>query len=380
MESRARIGMLVGRFHPYEGGAEIQCKRLSQELIAQNLTVFVLTPKLPRLPDNELIDGLPVYRIGLSWPGKLGSLAYFLSGFLWLIKNRATYDILHAHIISAPALLASLAGAIIGKPTIVKVAGSRATGDIALSSLTWHGRLKLGIVRKLARSVVCPSQEIRDELIAYGFPASKIRVIPNGVPTDVFYPVSHEVKMHVRTQLGLPLNATIVLYAGRLESGKGIELLINAWRELKSIEPSRNSILVILGKGTQLPELKQKASGCPSVRFPGWVNSTVHYLQASDVFVLPSLGEGMSNALAEAMASGLSCIASNIGGTRDLINDDSCGILYSSDNPTGLVDALKSAISKPASAGMAARKRIEEYFALSTIARHYDNLYRDIRK
>ena len=140
-------------------------------------------------------------------------------------------------------------------------------------------------------------------------------------------------KDELRRQLGLPLDTLIVLYAGRLSERKGLNLLYSAWPGLASDGPK----LLLLGRRPALDGLPE----FPFVLVHEWAENVSDYYRASDVFVLPSLAEGMSNALLEAMASGLPVIATRVGAAEEVIKDGVTGLLVEPGNASQLTEALR---------------------------------------
>ena len=381
MEKPIGIGMLTARFYPVQGGAEIQCRRLSKELKTSGHNITILTQKLPKTPDFELIDNIPVYRLGLPLLNGFGSFFYFISSLKTIIKKFNDFDVLHAHIASTPAIIAALFSKYFKKPSIVKFAGSRNTGDIAVSLRTVHGRLKLNFIKNNASAFVCPSNEVAQELVKYGFKKEKIHTIANGTETDSFAPATVNDKNSLKHLFGMPLEAKIVVYSGRLEKGKGIETLIDAWKEIEASDIKPQAQLAIFGSGRLASELQERASGLRNVKFYGWVDNTADYLKASDIFVLPSTGEGMPNSLMEAMSCGIGCVSTNIGGVRELITHNANGLLFEPGNHKALFECIRLLLSDhtlSSELGSAARKTILNNYTMSKIADQYIQLYRTV--
>jgi glycosyltransferase involved in cell wall biosynthesis len=118
------------------------------------------------------------------------------------------------------------------------------------------------------------------------------------------------------------------------------------------------------------------------VQFVGAVADPADHLRAADLFALPSVAEGMSNSLLEAMATGLTCVASGIGGNTDLIRDGHTGRLVADATPAAWSEALIGLIEDPATArrmAAQARARIEAEFALPKVVDRYLEIYRLIR-
>jgi glycosyltransferase involved in cell wall biosynthesis len=115
------------------------------------------------------------------------------------------------------------------------------------------------------------------------------------------------------------------------------------------------------------------------VHFLGEVPDPAEHLRAADAFVLPSVAEGMSNSLLEAMATGLTCLASDIGGNTDLIEHGRTGLLLPPDKSTAWVALLRQVVEKGQLVrplGQAARQRVEHDFALPAVVDRYLALYR----
>jgi len=377
MVNTPAVAMLIGRFYPVVGGAEVQCLRLSKELIRTETHAFILTPLLSGTPRYEIHETVPVYRVGLALPGFLGSLSYLISGLFWIVRNKNTFTAIHAHLASSTAVLAAVASLLTGKPALVKFACSREGGDIATSSATWYGRLKLRFLKHYIKAFVCPTYEIKSEMVNYGFQGSKITVIPNGIDTNEFKPPSAQERLEARKKLSINSNAFVVIFAGRLEPAKGVEYLIDAWKT----NSTPDAVLLLIGKGYLESGLRQRAASNKSIRFEGWAADIKAYFAAADVFVLPSLAEGMPNALIEAMACGLACIGTTIGGTTDLIENGKTGILV----PQGNSGALAAALNKmhkqadfAAQLGLSASAFTIQHLSIKFIAQQYELFYRSL--
>lgn len=375
MERRFRAVMLISRFYPQQGGAEIQCLRLSQELAGNNNEILILTQLLPGLQREEKLNGLRVIRLGLPFTNRFGSLAYVLHGFFWLLAHSSEFDILHAHLASSPAVLAGLASFFMSKPMLLKLGGSRKTGDVSTSSSTVFGRAKLRFLAGRFRSIVCPSRELAEEAVKAGFREESVSVIPNGVAASEFRPAGAEEKRALRAKLGLPQDTAIYIFTGRFERGKGLEILVKAWRSLPP-KGGEKRCLLLLGSGSIETELKDSAGNLDSIRFEGWRENTQEYLRASDVFILPSSGEGLSNALLEAMSSGLPCITTRIGGSSELIEHGANGFLINPGSEADILNALSLLNLKDAARlGEKARATIETGYSIPEIASKYLKLY-----
>ncbi|MBN1823326.1 MAG: glycosyltransferase family 4 protein [Endomicrobiales bacterium] len=372
-----RTVMLTSRYYPVEGGAEKQCRRMSGELVKKGKKVVILTQKVKNALRHEKTGGVEVFRLGIALNNRIGSLVYFISGLSWLARRLREFDVVHAHVATVAGVIAAVCTMVFRKPSVLKVAGSRNTGDVAIAKRSWHGRMKLSFLAKNITFFVCPSAEVAEELKKTGVEESRIGIIPNGIDNAEFYPLSKEEKGRMRAKLGLPEKSRIFLYAGRLEKGKGIEDLIVAWGRLEQEKGTDGKDLVVIGDGRLMEKTKLLASGLKNVIFTGWKTETKEYLQSGDSFILPSYGEGMPNSLIEAMACGLVCIASDIGGISEMISDGENGLLVRPGDSDGLYGAIcrvlelgdENEISKNA------RKHTVTNLGIGLVADRYIGLY-----
>lgn len=371
---KLKICMLIARFYPITGGTELQAQRLSETLINSGHEVFVLTARLNGLKKYEVFNGLPIYRTyALGW-GFISSIFFCISSFIFLLRNSEKYDIIHLHLASSHVFPAILIKKLLGKKIILKFGGARKTGDIGTSLQKPFGKLKLKIIKKYFDVFVVPSNEIYKELTVFGFPTMKIVKISNGVNTDYFNQVTETDKLNLRKNLNLPEKGLIAIYTGRLEKGKGIEFLIERWMTVKNID------LLILGSGLLENELKKPDIG-KNVRFLGFKDNIKEYLQASDIFILPSFGEGLSNALLEAMSCGLVVIANKIPANEEIITNNLNGIIIDildRKELATIIDTLVKNKSLFDKLGNNARAIVKNHFSITCITNLYITLYKKI--
>ena len=193
------------------------------------------------------------------------------------------------------------------------------------------------------------SKEITDFLIESGVPIEKIIQIPTGVDSRVFRPLkSIEDKISLRVKLGLPTNKKMFLFVGRLVEGKGIDTLLEAW---KLFEKTNNDCMLVIVGDVNKNKGKISNSSKPwvksiddrkikNIEFLGFRNDINKLMQASDIFIFPSLSEGLPNVVIEAMMSGLPIIASDIPGNSDLVSNNLNGILVPVKNAKAFSEAM----------------------------------------
>ncbi len=235
-------------------------------------------------------------------------------------------------------------------------------------------------MRRLIRNVdafLVISQEIDDELAALNIPPGKRVFLPNGVDAVRYCPVSEEAKQKLRDRLSLPQQSIVVVYAGRLVPEKHVDHLLEIWNEIRMKFPTAH--LLIVGGGEEQNRLeKMRVDG---VRFTGPVQDAVSYLQASDLFALPSSTEGLSNSMLEAMSCGLPVLATTVGGAPDVLEHQLSGWLIPPEDVNALKISLETLLGEKAlrfSLGSRARQRILSGFSLDSVARRLAGLYQQL--
>lgn len=242
-------------------------------------------------------------------------------------------------------------------------------------------------VRKLYKPFVshyiAVSQDLNDYLDrSIGIPATRRSLIANGVDTDIFSPANNT----PRAVPGCPFQPGLHWLfgtVGRLQTVKNQPFLARAFVRLLKEHPEAASRmrLIIIGEGPLRMEIEQILRDGNATQYawlPGARNDIPDILRMLDCFVLPSQAEGTSCTLQEAMASGLPCIATAVGGTPKLINDGKNGCLISADDDQSLADSLWELHSHPDFArkfGLASRQTALKSFAISTMASDYSRLF-----
>ena len=372
--------MIVGQFWPIIGGSENQCRRLAAELGRQGVEVEVWTRRIERsAAKEEIVDGVRVLRLGPAGPffglrvRRLERYVFALQLGARLLRHARRFDVLHVHQILYPAVWASVAARLAGRPCLARVACSGTYSDFRwLRSLFG---LPLRIVRACLARFVVMDRMGREECLAAGVRPDRIVEIPNGVPMPPSAP---------RRAEGGTLE---VVSVSALRRQKRIERLLRAWA--LAGEPGR---LRVVGDGTERRYLEEETQALrlARVEFTGAMSDPFPLLQASDVFVSSSEAEGMSNALLEAMAAGCACVVTAVGGNVDSLGGDGApigpggfvrapaGLLVASGDVDGLAAALRALADSPTlrvELGNAAYERCREHYGLDSVAATYRRLY-----
>jgi glycosyltransferase involved in cell wall biosynthesis len=378
-----RVLMVIRYFYPWAGGAERQAQQLAKKLIEKGIKVTIVTGWWFRgTPRKEIIDMVPVFRNFTCWGmfgfkglRKFGAYIYMLSLFVYLIRHRWEYDILHVHLTNYHTFISIIAARLLGKRILIKVGNTGEWGIKAMKE--GRGQGVWGMERMFANlhdsdCLVAVNPAITEELVAEGFAASKIVEIPNGIEVDAF---------EGKADYKLGSEGTLI-FAGRLHPQKGVDVLLRALHKVCQAWPEMNWRLQVLGKGelhSQLDALAHNLGIAEITYFCGQVNNVEEYLACSDIFVLPSRAEGISNALLEAMACGLPCIATRIDGNRHVLTNAYNGLLVAPDD----ADELAQAIIRLGQdrmlrerLGQHARQTIIANYALDSVADRYVALYK----
>jgi len=230
----------------------------------------------------------------------------------------------------------------------------------------------------LARSVIFNDREAVPFAIRHeGVRPDQVVYIPNGVPiTPARRPAAD-----VRRELQTAPEATVIATVARLHPSKGQQYLLRAFRLVRDHYPG--AVLWMIGDGECRAALEREANElgiAESVRFAGTRRDVRDILDAVDLFALPSLWEGMPNALMEAMAAGRPVVASNTDAIGELVIHGETGWLVRPGDAEDLARCMIDILADPgraASIGQAGLRHVREHFSLERMADAYAVLYRD---
>jgi glycosyltransferase involved in cell wall biosynthesis len=245
------------------------------------------------------------------------------------------------------------------------------------------------VLRRAAYAMADSLFTVTQELRAYHarqawLPAGRFGVLPNGVDTSRFAPRPDE-RAELRRRLGVGSASLVLGAAGRMVSIKDHATLLRASEVL--VDRGIPVQVLLAGSGPELNmhqefvARSQRLSG--RVIFLGSVAEMEDVLNAMDVFVLPSLSEGMSNTLLEAMASGLPVVAAHVGGNPELVEPGQSGLLFAPGVVADLVDQLDKLsrdVELRRALGNAARRRVIRDFSLARMVGRYRDVYIDLAR
>lgn len=373
MKSKRVLFISVG-YPPIDiGGAERQCKLQAEYLSQLGNRVSVVTQKVGFCFSIEMISGIKVYRIPRPRKKILGTLVYSINLGIFLFLKAWSTDVFHVHLANLQAEVAVLIGKITGTPVHVKLAAGGSVGEISRFRNVPFLKSRFGITR--AESVQAISTEIANELVRLPVAKEKIVTIPNGVSIPQRRAIE-AIRTLKREEERVSEDCTVFLFLGRISSYKGIEILIEAWKDRMQVS---NSKLFIVGPIAIDSPLNLMVEDSSIIVKPGTLRPE-DYLAMTDVFVLPSLGEGMSNSLLEAMSFGKAVIVTRVGAAEELIENNYSGLLVDPANVSQLKTALNTFLSDSIlrkECGENAQKKCQEY-AITNVASAIDIRYQQL--
>jgi len=232
---------------------------------------------------------------------------------------------------------------------------------------------------------ICVSLDLQNWLVNFiGIPSDKITQIYNGVDSNKFIPSSE--KGLLTKEAGFKGDVIVIGAVGRMEEVKGHQYFVDAFIELLNSHPDliEKVRLVILGDGQHRQKCLHalnEAGYSDYAWLPGSVNNVYELLPEFDVFVLPSLAEGISNTILEAMSCGLPVIATDVGGNPELIKVSETGILVPPSSVASLTEVMAryaTDITLREKHGSAARKEIEKKYSMNAMVKQYLAVYQTV--
>lgn len=339
------------------GGAEVHVLTLAEKLRQRGHDVLVVCPRgrpfVAELVARELPARTP-RTLGKLDPVMLARLSY------WLRRDRR--EVIHTHL-STASLIGSLAAYLAGVPAVATV----------------HG-LNTRTCFKLAHGIIAVSNAVKQHLVVQGMAGDNIAVIHNGVDLELLSRPYHRAAL--RAQWGVPAEAPLLVTVGRLAPEKGHRDLLQALRLLVGKPEWQELQLLMVGAGVLQGQLRAEAEQlglAGRVIFAGFQRDVAPFLQAADIFVLPSLREGLSLSALEAMALTKPVVACRVGGTPEVVEEGKTGLLISPASPTELADALDRLLRDPELAvqmGEAGAQRVRKSFDLEQTVSKIEGIYR----
>lgn len=252
--------------------------------------------------------------------------------------------------------------------------------DFSLLRMHLYRRIDLVVLRRFPR-IVAVSDSLRRELIAAGLSPDRICVIPNAIDVARFAEGAGDRAAEWRRRVAEP-RAPVIVTVGRLYPQKGLEYFVESAAQIHHVVPQAR--FWVAGEGIQRGQLEAQIQGLGLegvVTLLGQQHDIAAIMAASDVFVMPSLGEGLSNVLLEAMALGRPVVATRVGGTPEIVRDGETGWLVPPRRPEALATAVMKILKNPdlgARIGAWGRDLVASRFGATHVAAQMAELFRQV--
>jgi glycosyltransferase involved in cell wall biosynthesis len=236
-------------------------------------------------------------------------------------------------------------------------------------------RVRVRLFLRRAARVAALWPGAADQLVRdLGVPGSKIVVIPNGRPSAQFPVVTDARRAQARRTMDVPDGAPVALVLGSLSPEKGVDIAIEALSRLPDLR------LLVVGDGREARALEARAAMVAPGRcfFRGATSVPAIALAAADVVVLPSRSEGLPGVAIEAGMCGLPVVATDVGGTREVVVSGHTGVLVPPEDPEALARGIQRCLDAGSELGENGRLRSLERFDMQVVAGQWSALIADV--
>ena len=341
------------------GGMNVYVLQLTREFARKGIEVDVFTryhdpddPKIVELEDGARVIHLKAGSYEAAKEDLFDYIPEFLSELYSFQKTEGTtYDLVHSHywLSGRVGMTLSRTWNVPHVATFHTLAQTKLRARVGEREPARRSKVESLVMRDADAIIVSTEEEKQDAVRLYDAHPQKIKVIPAGVNLDTFKPVNQSI---ARQRVGIH-EKQVILYVGRIEPLKGIDVLLEAAALLDRSDDIR--VLIVggsLGNDAELGRLKALTTelGIESmVTFTGAIkqNKLPDYYSAADVFVLPSHSESFGLAALEAMACGAPVVVSRVGGLKTFIDNGETGYLVPWRCPEPFVQRLEMLLANP---------------------------------
>lgn len=394
MRHKLTVMMLTWEYPPrIIGGISPHVYYLSKNLAKSGAKVYVITCDFPGAPRHEVVDGVEVFRID-SYKNPSPDFAtwvYLMNVNMQkeaaaLVKNLdGRVDIFHAH--DWLVATASIGLKHVFRRPLIATIHSTEIGrrnGIHFDYERMIHETEAWLTYEAWKVVCCSNYMVSHVQWAFGLPADKLVMIPNGVDVGPYTKVESEDLSSFRSKFALP-DEKIVLFVGRLVYEKGVHILVNA---IPKVLEKINAKFVIVGNGymkEQLSNIINHKDLTQKVIFTGFVDDeTLKKLQkCADVSVVPSLFEPFGIVALEAIAAKSPIIVSDTGGLSEIVEHDITGVKVYPDNPDSLAWGITRVLTNESYARLLkenAYKKVREKYNWNLIAQQTKAVYETVLK
>ncbi|PER96998.1 glycosyltransferase family 4 protein [Bacillus cereus] len=371
------ILMVSHDYFPNIGGVAVYVHEMSKALSQMGHKVTILTKYRSENFEikEEYFADLKIIRVPISRVKKLDDLQYIfrMRKLIKKLQKVEKIDVIHWHTLNKDAKVMRN----------LQVEGL----EVYTNHLSWFRMLynqknykKIYSLIKDPDYIICPSREI-EKMTGDLFGSQKTCYLPNGVDPNLFA-IDENMEKEMRKMYGIPIKDQVILTTNRMEPIKGMRYLIDTIPDILNKHP--DTTFIILGDGSQQRELENRVHAQDidqsKVIFGGRVSNAEirKWMTVADVYVQPSLMEGCSIAIIEAMACSKAIVASNIGGNPDIICHGESGLLVESMSSIQIQEKVSYLLAQPKirkELGEKARERVENELNWNALAEQLTKIY-----
>ncbi|MCM2314057.1 MAG: glycosyltransferase [Thermoanaerobaculia bacterium] len=360
------------------GGAEMMLARLLSSVDRNSVTPSVVSlTNMGEVGASIEAGGVPVQALGIS--RRMPSLNA-------VYRLRSTMREFDPDVVQCWMYHADLLGGIAARSLRVPAIWSLRQSNLSREANSMPTLLTMQLCARLSSRVpariVCGSEAARRAHLGIGYSGERMVVIPNGFDLSRFRP-SDDDRVSVREELGLAPETPIVGLVARFDPQKDHRSFVEAARRIHRVRADVHFLLcgsLVTRDNAVLARWVDEAGIAPVVHLLGRREDLPRLTAALDVAVSSSIGEGFSNTIGEAMASGVPCVVTDVGDSAAIVGGS--GAVVGPRDPEALADAslrlLDMAPGERARLGLAGRTSIEEHFSLGAIARTYEALWSEV--
>ena len=388
LPKRLSVLMVTGVYHPEVSGAANQCRQLVQALKHRTRFRVLTTTRDSNLPPRCEVDGVEIFRVLLKGKSLLDYFIVFLRFSTFFLFSRKDFQIIHLHGFSLKSALLTVLSRIFHKKVIIKMTSVGHDDPVAMRQ---RGFL-INYFFSKADAYVGVSPQFEGLYRQSRLPLNRLKQIPNGVDTNRFRPITTREKVLLRDKVKFPQKMKLILFVGHFSREKGPDILLKTWKRYVAETFLDTGIVFVGSKNPDHYEVDTELVKDIHQMAEPYIDDRIFFIEstdeiekvykAADLFVLPSLREGLPNSLLEAMACGLPVIVSRLEGITDwVIADGVMGLLVEPSIRNDLGRAIKSVLNDDTLAGSfgrEARRTVLDRFSMKRVLEQYSKLYGDL--
>ena len=386
VKKKIKVLMITGVYFPEKNGAVLQCMQLIRNV--GGLVDFVIFAGANNLESEGdcCVEGVAVTKIFISRRSRSKYIFDIIRFYVCAMRKIKKVDLVHLHGFSRRNAIVVLLGRVLGKKIVLKMSSYGHDDPSSIKQFFPH----FWWIFKCCHTYISLSPAFAMAYQKERLPESKYSFIPNGVDLVRFSPVSLDEKKILKLKYGFGGYESLLIFVGHFSPEKRPMIVYKAW--IKLLQMNCNVGIIFIGRTTKnyyevdeeiYDAIRADAQQRGVLSLISFIEETSHiddYMKMADIFVLPSVREGMPNALLEAMACALTCVARRLPGVTDwLIDDGRTGLLVQSDDPDVWAQKIRPYVENHLAQrqmGLAARQFIADNFSCVTMSRKMVDLYR----